>query len=405
MKKLLSVVLSILLLLTVVCGCKDNNDKSKEQTSPTTESSDVTSEPVQDDLMSSEEESSVEEILIQDTEEPQADSTVAPDDTATESSAETEEEEEVPLRETLQGGVNFSLLDGGNNVKKASNYVYDRKYYDLVAEAGFDNIRLPVGFGNLVVSEGPEYLLDTEALRYIDTAINHALDAGLVIFLDNHHNSAYTEPEKFKRIWEQLAERYRFYPEELMFELVNEPTADNISDSKLNQLQMETVELIRKTNPTRTIALAPNEWNGYWKLFNTEIPSKIIDGEFVYDENIIISTHIYNPMDFSHQGMDGAPTLHWDDSMKSSITNALETCADYEKRTGRTVWISEWGCFQGAHDDVEKCMAKYYKHFTSECARLDLAYAVWEFNSGFGIYQPKTGEFKSYLVDNMVIEW
>ncbi len=454
MKKLLSIILSILLLLTAVSGCNDKKKPTENNETPassTEQTSDI-QDNASSELTSSEEASEEEttsEVSSEETgstdfyytpveetvsEATSSDEAVSSEDTSTEvsstgttaseetvtseessseeettSQAESEEEEdgERPLRETLQGGVNFSCIDsGGSGVKKASQYIYDREYYDLVAEAGFNNIRLPVGFGSLVVSEAPEYLLDNEALRYIDTAINNALDAGLVVILDNHHNSGYTEPEKFKRIWEQLAERYQFYPEELMFELVNEPTAANISDSNLNELQMQTVEIIRKTNPTRTIALAPNEWNGCWKLWGVEIPSKIVDGVFTYDENIIISVHIYSPMRFSHQGMDGnATNVHWEDTMKKEITNNLEVCADYEERTGRTVWISEWGCYQGAHDDVEKCMAEYYKHFTSECARLDLAYAVWEFNAGFGIYNNTTKSLKSYLVDNMVIEW
>lgn len=405
MKRLLSLVLTLVLLLAVVCGCDDNKDKDKEkvESKPTTSSSDTQSTDVlSEELTSSDEQSPVESTTETIIETIPADSSTESEDT----SSEEEEEKETPLRETLQGGVNFSCIDSGSDVKNIKRYIYDRKYYDLIAEAGFDHIRFPVGLGSFVVSEAPEYLLDNEALRYIDIAINHALDAGLVILLDNHHNSGYTEPEKFKRVWEQVAERYRYYPEELMFELVNEPTSANMSTSALNELQMQTVELIRKTNPTRTIALAPNDWNGAWKLWDCAVPSHLNErGQIEWDENVILSVHIYNTMSFTHQGMNGRAACHWTDEIAPSVTSALETCADYEKRTGRTVWISEWGAYQGGHRDGHGCMEKYYKHFTSECARLDLAYAVWEFNSGFGIFNSSTNEFYSYIVDNMVIEW
>ncbi len=400
MKKLISVILSLLLLLSL-CGCgnEENTDKKKPTTSSgtTQANSDVDAATLDDGTTDSYDDGTAT-----------VDNTNLGDDGASDSSDESAEDE-VHLKDTLQGGVNFSCLDEGTNAKSAAHYVYDRKYYDKVVEAGFDHIRLPVGFGRLVTTEGPEYLLDLEALRYVDTAINHGLDAGLVVVLDNHHGSGYEEPEKFKRVWEQLAERYQFYPEELMFELVNEPSPELISNGKLNELQIETVEIIRKTNPTRTIALASNDANGVWNLWNVQVPGNIEDGVLVPDPNIMISIHMYNPMKFTHQGMNGHPTnQHWKEEYKKLITDDLEVCADYEKRTGRTVWVSEWGCYQGGHPDVAKCMPNYYKHFTKECARLDISYAVWEFNAGFGIFDKnagESGEFRDYLIKNMIIEW
>jgi len=174
---------------------------------------------------------------------------------------------------------------------------------------------------------------------------------------------------------------------------------------------MAAVEVIRKTNPTRILALAPNQWNGYYKIWDTQIPSTLNEkGQIEYDKNIVLSVHIYNDLDFTHQGAmssDGKAS-HWRDSLAVSVTEALAACLDYEERTGRQCWISEWGAFQGGHRPGEcdlGCMEKYYKHFTSECARMDLAYAVWEFNVGFGIYDNSKNQFYDYLFDNMVIKW
>jgi len=419
MKKILALSLTLVLLLSVVCACNDEKETKKK---PSTNSSSVSST---EDVSSVESEISSEEVTSDEStssEEEVADKPVV----NTSSTPEEEEKEEKPENEepeaeeeeestgyqilkTLQGGINFSGMDHGQSVKDKNIYIYDRSYYELIADAGFDHIRLPVGMGAHVISEGPDYLLDNESLRYLDVALDYALDAGLVIFLDNHHGSCYEDKEKFVRIWEQLAERYQYYPDELMFELVNEP--NGLSDNHVNEVQMAAVEVIRKTNPTRILALAPNQWNGYYKIWDTQIPSTLNEkGQIEYDKNIVLSVHIYNDLDFTHQGAmssDGKAS-HWRDSLAVSVTEALAACLDYEERTGRQCWISEWGAFQGGHRPGEcdlGCMEKYYKHFTSECARMDLAYAVWEFNVGFGIYDNSKNQFYDYLFDNMIIKW
>lgn len=413
MKKLLSIILTLMLLLTAVCGC-DGDDKGKEESKPTTSSTDTQStDTSSEELTSSEETASVEDTSSEDpyTETVIETVTGTASDTASEVEETTEEEEEVDpdkeVRENMQGGVNFSCCEGGMP-DNAKSYVYQREYYDLVADAGFNNIRFPVGLGKFVVSEAPEYLLDTEQLRRLDIAVNHALDAGLTIAIDNHGSSAsYKDKELFVRVWEQIAERYRYYPSELIFELINEPSGG--PDAWLNEVQMAAVEVIRKTNPTRNIVLAPNQWNGSWKLWDAACPSSLNEnGQIQYDQNVIFAVHMYNPMSFTHQqGMsdDGHESHISSKSELTSVTNALEVCADYEERTGRTVWINEWGAYQGGHRGNDDCMKIYYDFVTSECARLDLAYAVWEFNQGFGIYNNSTGELYDYLVDNMVINW
>ena len=218
MKKIIAVLLILMMLLAVICGC---NAEPAESSTPTQNISIEDESDIDDsseDLTSSEE-SEPSELTSGQPDTSSAAPIEKEDTPPVESNGSESDEvvpvvndEEVPLRETLRGGVNFSCIDSGTGVKDINKYIYDRKYYDLVAEAGFDHIRFPVGMGALIVSDGPEYLLDNEALRYIDIAINHALDAGLVIILDNHHNSRETEKDVFVRIWEQLAERYRYYP-------------------------------------------------------------------------------------------------------------------------------------------------------------------------------------------------
>lgn len=408
MKKLLSIFLILALLFTFTCGCKKESKKKD---------SGVTSvDNIQSDVVSSEQDASSEETPSQQVniikvpkEEVIVEKVPIENNSESEGSSNSTEEEEIDrdkeVRERMQGGINFNDSEGSAMPEDKNHYLYQREYYDLVAKAGYNNIRFPIGLSNMIVTEGPEYLLDTEQLRRLDIVVNNALNAGLIIAIDNHHGSEYYNKEKFVRVWEQIAERYQKYPPELIFELVNEP--NGLSDDIVNDSQMAAAEVIRKTNPTRNIVLAPNSWNGYWKIWDTEVPSKVVDGKLVFDPNVIIAVHCYAPMNFTHQGAmsedNHVAHLSDDPSTLDYVTQELEVCADYEKRTGRTVWINEWGAWQDHADD--DCMSIYYKHATSEMARLDLAYAVWEFWTGYGIYDKSNNKLKDYIVENMVVSW
>ena len=180
-----------------------------------------------------------------------------------------------------------------------------------------------------------------------------------------------------------------------MFELINEPNKP-ITDAQLNELQLETVKRIRKLNPTRTIALAANENNGTWKLWDTQIPAN--------DDNLIISIHNYDTMAFTHQGADWLGDgyknkVALDDNIKSSVKEHIEQCRYYEERTGRKVWISEWGVYQGIADKED--ISQYADYFSGICRENKISYCYWEFCSGYGVYDINAGAWKEFLLNNL----
>lgn len=304
--------------------------------------------------------------------------------------------------EKLRGGINFSSpLGGAKALENPDCWSLQKKYYEIVAEKGFNHIRLPINFG-AHTGEYPDYKINPEYFKLVDKAINLALETGFYLILDFHHSCYCTNPYKFLKIWEQVAEHYKDYPEQLMFELVNEPTSV-ISDEWLNILQAEAVKLIRKTNPTRCIAIACNHWNGTWKILAVNWN--------MFDEYCFLAVHNYYTMTFTHQGANWGANpkeirpkyVPFTQDVADQVTQHLELCADYRKKFGRTVWIGECGVyFDGA---IPEEAAKYVEHFTKECARYDLPYAWWEFNVGFGLFSRKTDDWKHDLIKNMTIKW
>ena len=300
----------------------------------------------------------------------------------------------------LTRGINLSgPLEGAGDINYDS-WIFKSEYYALLVDGGFDHVRIPVNFGNHI-GEAPDYYIDTEFMRAVDIAVNNALEAGLVAVLDFHGwngtlaSDFNGNKDCFYKIWEQVSKRYQTYPEELMFELINEPNKP-ITDAQLNELQLETVKRIRKLNPTRTIALATNENNGTWKLWNTQVPAN--------DDNLIISIHNYDTMAFTHQGADWLGDgyknkIAFDDNIKSSVKKHIEQCRYYEERTGRKVWISEWGVYQGIADKDD--ISQYADYFSGICRENKISYCYWEFCSGYGVYDINAGAWKEFLLNNL----
>ena len=111
-------------------------------------------------------------------------------------------------------------------------------YTGLVAK-GFDHVRLPVDFrdySSYDSSTGVATLKETTTTGYwwnqtqgpgfstFDTVISNAIDAGLYIVLD-FHGWFYIDPtdaastNQFVALWKAVAERYKDYPNKLVFDL------------------------------------------------------------------------------------------------------------------------------------------------------------------------------------------
>lgn len=436
MKKIISLILAMLLLLTIICGC-NNNDKKKTETGKTSKPSTVESVTSGDnnsseDTLSSEDATSSEEDTSFDY------STQYPETTPVDNDGYYAEEPTTTtvkvkrpwyyneygeeLRAGLRAGVSLSF-DGEwgqrDLVKDPDATIYNREYYGTIASAGFDHVRIPLGLADANIGEGPDYELDIELCRYWDLAINMALECKLIVIFDNHENNPQNY-DKTVKMWEQIAKRYRYYPEELMFSFLTSPNRFVTSDEDLNKLQKRCVEAVRKTNPTRTCILALNNWNKYYTLWNTEVPylyddkGKVVTddkGEKVYDPNIMLAPHHYEPEDFVYQGVNGyPPNQHWGPVYEEKITEVFEFFADYEKRFGRQIWIAECGVSNKNHDAscVDVCLGKWFEYFSKEAARCDISYCLWNFSNGaFAIYdaENENPDFFPYVLKNLTLEW
>lgn len=265
--------------------------------------------------------------------------------------------------------------------------------YAGVASEGFDHVRLPITFASHLDADGS---INADYLEAVDQAVIAALSNGLTVVIDLHH---YTDlkinfeanKENFYSIWEQLAEHYKNYPNRVIFELLNEPSyvegaADAMTAASLNKIQLAAVEKIRAIDPDRAIALAVFDNNSALCLADLELPADT--------SNLIVSVHNYDHYAFTHQGIDGsAGRLDYTESgSKALILDRLETANRFSQENNIPVWISEFGVYLGGltadgvftTDDV----TAYYSDFTTACDGYGIGWCVWEYNVGFGVFNP-----------------
>jgi len=136
------------------------------------------------------------------------------------------------------GAVN-KLIGRGVNIGNAMespnegdwDVTLQEEYFQLIKDAGFNSIRLPVRWDSHAMEKAP-YTIDPNFFARVDWAIKNALSRNLVITINMHnYYDFFKDPnnhkERFLAIWQQIAERYKDYPNTLLFEAINEPQ-DNL---------------------------------------------------------------------------------------------------------------------------------------------------------------------------------
>jgi endoglucanase len=206
--------------------------------------------------------------------------------------------------------------------------------------------------------------------------------------------------ERFLAIWQQIAERYKDYPDTLLFEALNEPQ-DNLKGApEWNALLKEWLPVVRKSNPNRIVVIGSANYNGYYELKNLELPKD--------DRDIIVTFHYYMPYKFTHQGASWAHDANrylgtkWPntDQEKRAIASNFKVAADWGKENNRPIYLGEFGAYYKADADSR---VRWTKTVVDEAVNLGFGFTYWEFcHTNFGIYDPTTKIWNKPLLEALV---
>ena len=280
--------------------------------------------------------------------------------------------------------------------------VYE-EYFDQVKDEGFGNVRVPVDFfggsflntdytvngsertlsslsncdDNSCFSElagtqnqyngsPDDYYVNPLYLDRLQQVVDWSMSKGLVTIIDFHgaklkENFLYTfdqsdinginyysdptsakriaDLNKFKAIWRDIAERFKDYPETLLFEVFNEPYFW-LSANEISTISSDIINIIRSSgsnNESRKIIVTGGDTNSWEVIF--QIPNDLINS----DPNLIATFHYYQPMSFTSSMQENNNNFNLSQNAKNQITQRFSQINSWSTTNNIPVYVGEFG--------------------------------------------------------------
>ncbi|ONK11104.1 glycoside hydrolase family 5 protein [Streptomyces sp. MP131-18] len=293
----------------------------------------------------------------------------------------------------LGRGINFGnaldALGGGSELP------LDERYFDEVARAGIDTVRLPVRW-SAHAEPAPPYAIDPAFFQRVDAGVRAALDRDLNVVVNVHHyHELCAAPDehlpRFLALWQQIASHYADHCGRLCFELLNEPRGQ-LTAARWNAVLAQALAVVRDSNPERTVIIGSADMNDPGALPALAVPD---------DDHLIATVHYYAPFEFTHQGagwVEGAEgwlgRMWGEPADENAVRDDLAEVAAWGRQQRLPLFIGEFGAFSRA-DMVSR--ARWTTFVRAEAERLGMSWAYWEFGTDFGAFDLQRSAWREPL--------
>lgn len=282
-----------------------------------------------------------------------------------------------------------------------SNPVITKELFQMIQREGFATVRIPVSWDEHVNDNG---IIDPKWLDRVEEVVTYGLDAGLFVILNTHHESwLIPMPEhelevldKLSSLWEQIGTRFQNYPEQLLFEGMNEPRTVGSKQewkggtkkeweiiNRLNETFVTTIRSLGGNNKNRWLILTSYGGNvGELPLTSLKLPK---------DHRIILAAHAYTPYKFT-QDMYG--TDEWSKSKAEdveAIGEFMERLYQLFIKKNIPVILTEFGSKDKDNLVQRVEWAKYYMDMAS---RYNIATVWWDNGKEYGIMDRRNLQWK-----------
>ena len=288
-------------------------------------------------------------------------------------------------------GNSFDGFDTGKDVFDETawgNPRVTKELIDKIAQQGFKSIRIPITFATRLDQDNK---INSEFLDRIQKVVDWSLDAGMKVMINVHHDSwnwianmPYDHDNtvtKYNAIWTQLADRFKDYPLDLMFESLNEPqfyTGDtNQNIQYLNELNASFYHIVRNSggkNDIRPLVLP---------TLNTGSEPEKVDALYnfisgLHDPYIIATVHYYGYWPFS---VNIAGYSSFEKDTMNDIVTTFDRVHDKFSANGIPVVIGEYGLLgfdqnTGTIEQGEKL--KYFEFMINYAQEKGLVHMLWD---------------------------
>src|SRR5215203_5378760 len=210
--------------------------------------------------------------------------------------------------------------------------------------------------------------------------------------------------ERFFQCWRDLSGELKNYSvDDVAYELMNEPVADNPED--WNKLVRKLVSILRGLEPKRKIVIGSNRWQSANTFDQLYVPEN--------DKNIILSFHMYEPFLLTHhtaswtgikdykgpvnypgnivnaEDLNNVPdslrqtvlrnkTSYNIDSIRRHFAKPIAVAKKYKL----PLYCGEWGCLKTV---PVAARLQWYRDMKTVLEENNIGWATWDYKGGFGI--------------------
>lgn len=290
------------------------------------------------------------------------------------------------------------------------NPMVTKEQIDAVCEKGFDSIRIPVTWGNHV-SEAPDYTIDPEWMDRVEEVVNYALDDGMYVLIDSHHEEFWRIPDEEHieavdaeniAIWKQVAERFKNYGDHLVFEGLNEPRVkgsegewtggtheERLIVNRLNKSFVDTVRATGDNNAQRLLLVTT--------YAGANLPEVISDLDIPEDEHIGVAIHAYEPYAFTFASGEDWELFKWDGSHNGDIIKLMSRLDLTFLSKDIPVLLTEYGAVNKNENTDE--VVKWAESYVSAATKRGIPCFWWD----NGIYDQQGEKFA--IFDRRNLSW
>ena len=183
---------------------------------------------------------------------------------------------------------------------------------DGIKKAGFNSIRIPVSWSNMMSSDG-NYTIDASYFKRVDEIISYAFANDMYVIINDHYDGGWWEHfcgnkrdcmKHYKNMWTQVAGHYKNYPEKLIFESANEELGNSLKNNNENVAELGLYSLTNEINQTFVDIVRKSGGNNEKRYlliagFNTDI-NKTCSSLYkmpadTINNHLMVSVHYYTP--------------------------------------------------------------------------------------------------------------
>ena len=272
--------------------------------------------------------------------------------------------------------------------------------------SGINTIRIPISWHTHVDSA---FTVDAKWMDRVQEVVDYAIDEGMYVIINIHHDNdvAYYYPdgdhaersrEYVRRVWKQIALRFRNYDEHLIFEILNEPRLVGYvnewvwkdSDANLveaagviGDLEQSALTAIRATesnNANRYVMITP-----YVASPDAAMSSKFRIPTDTATDKLILSAHAYQPYSFAMQ--DPGETV-FTASHRSEIDSFMGNLnTKFVQGKGMPVIIGEYGATN--KNNLAQRVA-WFSYYVGKAKSYGMVTVLWD-NGNYQV--PSSGKF------------